>query len=302
MFEVKFATPKPVLFREYRKFGDQVMDVDLEARFAGKCEVSGYDKSRYADEGEVSEYIKSNCSAILEKCLKSRPEGESVMKSFFAGLDGAFSAELENSGISAKTEIFAKNLTEDSEQVYKDLLKVFTATRTDFGWDHVNFDTVIKKPEGTFMVSPASMSLKYKDNRVFYKPGEHVEAIYWAVASDTSYQVTVDAPDLKVEYGSVITISFTMPEHDVYISVGAQSYMTCMPPNARMMNFPGMMMNMGNMGNPTEAPKPDPGEKPAVSGVSEWTCPLCGTVNKGKFCYECGGARPADTVAGCGNM
>ena len=38
MFEVKFGTPKPVTFREYCEYGKNVMDIDLEARFAGKCE------------------------------------------------------------------------------------------------------------------------------------------------------------------------------------------------------------------------------------------------------------------------
>ena len=61
----------------------------------------------------------------------------------------------------------------------------------------------IQKPEGTYTVSPMSMALKFKDDRVFYKPGEHVEAVYWAVGTDTSYHVTADAPDLKVDYGNV---------------------------------------------------------------------------------------------------
>ena len=42
MFEVKIGTPKPVTFREYSKYGDYVMDIDLDARFAGKCEDSQY--------------------------------------------------------------------------------------------------------------------------------------------------------------------------------------------------------------------------------------------------------------------
>ena len=50
MFEVKFGTPKPVTFREYCEYGKNVMDIDLEARFAGKCEISDYDHSRYAND------------------------------------------------------------------------------------------------------------------------------------------------------------------------------------------------------------------------------------------------------------
>ena len=69
MFEVKFGTPKPIMFREYCVYGDNILDIDLEARFAGKCEVSEYDGSRYGNDEEVSLFIKQSCSEILEKCL-----------------------------------------------------------------------------------------------------------------------------------------------------------------------------------------------------------------------------------------
>ena len=277
MFEVKFGTPKPVTFREYCEYGNQVMDIDLDVRFVGKCEVSEYDNARYANDEEVSFFIKSHCCEILQKCLDNWPEGKSVMRSHFSGLDESFSAELKNSGINAKTEIILKNLTEDSQTLYDEALKVVTTQPTDFGWDHVNFDTVVSKPEGTYMVSPAFLGFKYKDDRVFYKPGERVEVDYFGVASDTSYHVTVNAPELRVEYGSVIHITFTMPDHDVYISIGAQSVMTCMPGNMGITGMMGMGMNA---------------DKPVASDGSEWTCPLCGAGNKGKFCSECGGARP----------
>ena len=277
MFEVKFGTPKPVTFREYCEYGNQVMDIDLDVRFVGKCEVSEYDNARYANYEEVSSFIKSHCCEILQKCLDNWPEGKSVMRSRFSGLDESFSSELKNSGISAKTEIILKNLTEDSQTLYDEALKVVTTVQTDFGWDHVNFDTNVSRPEGTYMVSPAFLGFKYKDGRVFYKPGDRVEVDYFGVASDTSYHVTVNAPELRVEYGSVIHIAFTMPDHDVYISIGAQSVMTCMPGNMGITGMMGMGMNA---------------DKPVASDGSEWTCPLCGAGNKGKFCSECGGARP----------
>lgn len=237
MFEVKFGTPKPVPFKEYAGCGDKVTDVDLEVRFVGKCEVSEYDNSRYADDEAVSMFIKSNCCEILERCLKNRPEKESIVRTYFSGLDETFSTELKNNGITAKTEILLKNLTEESERKYKELQRIVSVLPTNSGWDHVNFDSVTPRPEGTYMVSPVSFGYKYKDDRLYYKPGERVEVDYCAVASDTSYQVTVLAPDVKVEYGSVIHISFTMPEHDVYISIGAESVMTCLPNNSGMIRF-----------------------------------------------------------------
>ena len=294
MFEVKFGTPKPVTFREYCEYGKNVMDIDLEARFAGKCEISDYDHSRYANDEEVSLFIKSNCSEILEKCFKNWPEGKSIVRFHFKGLDEFFSTELKNCGIKAKTDIFSKVLTEDSEKMHKELMNELIKQPTDFGWDHVCFDTVPSKPEGTYMVSPASMGYKYKDDRVYYRPGERVEVDYWAVGSDTSYHVTVNAPDLEVKYGSVIHISFTMPEHDVNILMEAQSVMT--PHNTGFTGLNGFMGMFMDMANTTETQKPVSADNPVVSDGSEWTCPLCGSKNKGNFCCECGGARPAKDV------
>ncbi|MBO4680248.1 MAG: hypothetical protein J5626_11340 [Lachnospiraceae bacterium] len=289
MFVVKFGTPRPVIFREYQEIGNQVLDVDLEARFAGKCEVSEYDKSRYANDEEVSMFIKSNCTDMLEKCLKNWPEGKSVMRSHFFGLDGLLNDEFKNCGITSKTEIVVKSLTSDSETLYKDCVKTLTVLPTDYGWDHVNFDAVPTRPEGTYSVSPMFLGYKYKEDRVYYKPGEHVEVEYWAVATDTSYSVDVNAPDLKVEYGSVIRISFTMPEHDVNISIGARSVMTPGPIciDTAMKGFEGM-----GLGKVTVSSDTTPKVAQIVSDGSEWTCPLCGSKNTGRFCPECGGVRP----------
>ena len=120
-------------------------------------------------------------------------------------------------------------------------------------------------------------------------PGEHVEAVFIYVGTDMSYDVQVDAPDLKVEYGSVINVSFTMPDHDVDIAIGCRSVMTNNPGISHQVGFMGMVDNMNNGNQPDRAIVFD---KPIVSDGSEWTCPLCGATNTGRFCCNCGGVRP----------
>ncbi len=291
MIEVKFGTPKPIPFTESVKGGgNAVVDIDLEARFAAKCAVSAYDTSRYADDEAVIAAIKENGPAIIGKCLENYPEGRPRVRNHFSELDRLFDEELDNYGITAKTEFFSKALTEESESSYKDILKSIMSLPTDCGWDHGMFDTVPKdKPEGFYCVR-AGLGFKLKDDRAYYMPGEHVEAVFVFVATDTSYDVEVDAPDLKVEYGSVIKVSFTMPDHDVDIRLGCRSVMMNKP--FTPMSGVGMMGMVDNMNNGNKPDRANVTDKPLVSDRSEWICPLCGGKNTGKFCCECGGARP----------
>lgn len=92
------------------------------------------------------------------------------MKSRFNGLDEKFNSELSNFGISARTEIIMKNLTEESEKLYEEQFRELVLRPTDNGWDHMIFDPPVLKPEGTYMVSPFLMGFSYKDGRVFYRP------------------------------------------------------------------------------------------------------------------------------------
>ena len=46
------------------------MDLELEARFPGVCEVLVFDEGLYADEHAVDAFIKTNCPEIFTKCLK----------------------------------------------------------------------------------------------------------------------------------------------------------------------------------------------------------------------------------------
>ena len=60
----------------------------------------------------------------------------------------------------------------------------------------------------------------FTSEKTEYEPGESVKVVFLCVGSDTSYTFHVNADDVKEEYaGDVIVIRFTMPDHDVDVSV-----------------------------------------------------------------------------------
>ena len=64
----------------------------------------------------------------------------------------------------------------------------------------------------------------------------------------------------------------------------------------------GMAMNSGSMnvqnlfamGQQQQAQQPAANPQPASTAAGSWTC-TCGTVNKGKFCQNCGAKKPEGT-------
>ena len=59
-------------------------------------------------------------------------------------------------------------------------------------------------------------------------------------------------------------------------------------------NMQQMQMNRTQQGNPGEQMAAGEERKPESSLETPWTC-TCGSVNKGKFCPECGSPKPAGT-------
>ena len=82
-----------------------------------------------------------------------------------------------------------------------------------------------------------------------------------------------------------------MPDHDVDVTIACRSGMINNPGIfiGHQLGLMGMVDNMNNGNQPDRATAYD---KPIENNGSEWTCPLCGSTNTGRFCCECGGAKP----------
>lgn len=124
--------------------------------------------------------------------------------------------------------------------------------------------------------SAAKFKVRIQQNGHFeekgsYREGETVTVVYGYPASDTDYRFTMEGVDMKQDYDTAkgIILTFTMPGHDVVISVTTRNSMLA-DPEAHNEPVP-------DLSNP-DAPLPE----------GWWRCPECGNANQGKFCSECG--------------
>ena len=101
--------------------------------------VSDYDRSAYPDEEALKTSLREDAAAILMRCFQDWPEGSSVVRGIAKGLlPEKLNAELARRGITAETEVISFALTEESEQLYKQMLEYRhkIAQEGPFGWDH----------------------------------------------------------------------------------------------------------------------------------------------------------------------
>ena len=113
----------------------------------------------------------------------------------------------------------------------------------------------------------------FNTEKTSYAEGETVRVTYDLIATDTDYSFYTDSEDVKLKqeyddrHGYIFT--FTMPAHDVTLSVKSRNSMEMDP----------------------EAHQPDESEAPSADANVEtetWYCPECGTKNTTLYCAECG--------------
>ncbi len=293
LVSMKIGTPKPVFFRECDE-NYSCTDIDLEARIAMNIEITDYDSGRYDNSSGAVAAIKSDPIELFQRCMKRLPELKSVVKGFSTLIPYAMEEELSELGITAKTQLINFALTEESEKEYRDMMALERARneRNDNGWDQINPTALDAKEAeeerkareaGQYKVKYKSFAFAgFSSEKKYYAPGENVEVKYRGIMSDTRYTFYVTAKGHKVEYDdrNFYRITFVMPEHDVDVSCGIESVMTC---NNQTNNNPGLMGAM----------VPDPITKiKQIKQPGEWFCTECGQKNKdGKFCRNCGAKR-----------
>jgi hypothetical protein len=137
-FTVKFGTPRPVKFRE--TMGTREFDFDLEARAAGKVDVTDYDAEQYVDQEEISQTVKTQMPVMLEQCL-AEMSAKSVMRRIGRDwpLPGLLEKKLSEAGITGKVEIISFVLTQESQETYDEIDRVFRERiRQEFAVDRTD--------------------------------------------------------------------------------------------------------------------------------------------------------------------
>ena len=111
----------------------------------------------------------------------------------------------------------------------------------------------------------------FRNAKTMYAQGETVEVSYMP-ATDTSYRFYSSDVEFEQDYDPQrgIILRFVMPDHDVTIGVDSENTMT-FDPNASHMP----VMGSGS-----------------ITMGKGWLCPECGQENSGRFCSECGHAKP----------
>ena len=119
----------------------------------------------------------------------------------------------------------------------------------------------------------------FQSKKTEYHEGEKVTVTYDMIATDTDYNFYLDCDDveLKREWDSKnygYTFSFTMPAHDVKISVSSRNTMYIDPDANKA---------------PSET---SPVEYDNSLRTDTWFCPECGQKNDMMYCTDCGLKKP----------
>jgi len=118
----------------------------------------------------------------------------------------------------------------------------------------------------------------FKSEKKEYAEGEKVTVYYDIIATDTDYSFYTDCDDVKLKqdwdnnHGYIFT--FSMPSHDVKISVTSRNSMEFIPDTSPDVPFTDSVPSDDNLSTDT------------------WFCPECGQKNDMLYCKDCGLKKP----------
>ena len=122
----------------------------------------------------------------------------------------------------------------------------------------------------------------FKSKKTEYQEGEKVTVYYDLIGTDTDYWFSLDCDDVKLKqdwdntHGYIFT--FTMPAHDVKISVSSRNSMDYDPDAS----------DHGPVSNPVSTPVTYNSDLQTET----WFCPECGAKNDMLYCKDCGLKKP----------
>ncbi len=156
-------------------------------------------------------------------------------------------------------------------------------------------DSLASDSEGGIMYKLEFDGYGFKSDKTRYSEGEEVTAYYDIFATDTDYSFYTDSEDVDLKQafdsskGYVFT--FTMPAHDVTLSVKSRNSMEY-DPDANNSYDPDDPSNIGDTGNTGDTDNSENDLSKDNTVTETWFCPECGCKNDRKYCSDCGFKKP----------
>ncbi len=218
------------------------------------------------------------------------------MKSDKQQIAEKFDQELSLMGITASTQVRQFALTGDSREIYDRAMKMEDLCGALITSDVGDPLDGPMKAAGKYKVNYPKGMLGFTSDFIYYSPGDNVVVSFDNVMTDTAYEFFCTAENYEVKRDDCgrAKIMFVMPEHDVQVSVSVEQQgfgpISYEKKDNGFMGFAGFAKMMEDKRSaPVETQAP-----------ADWCCPNCNSVNKGRFCSECGTPKPSGWTCECG--